>query len=252
MYLITNRHLTPDLDTYLSVIEDAVSSGVKNVIVREKDMDDLEFKDLYLDIVKRVSVLPRAKDGVNLIINNKVEAFRSLQADGLQLSFGKFIEMVESGERFEEFSVEKNKILGLSIHSVDEVNKLIEVLKEIGPVVEYITVSHIFSTDCKKGLVPKGIEFIKEVKEVLEQRYKECATDAKSEIKTETEIKTKAKTKVVGKEKRKIKIIALGGIIPTNVSELENEANDYAVMSTVMKSKNVRKTILDYNASSVG
>ena len=39
MYLITNRHLC-DENHYLQVIKEAVNNGVKNIILREKDLSD--------------------------------------------------------------------------------------------------------------------------------------------------------------------------------------------------------------------
>ena len=47
--------------------------------------------------------------------------------------------------------------IGVSIHSVQEA------LAAMRLGASYVTASHIYQTDCKKNLVPKGIDFLKEV-----------------------------------------------------------------------------------------
>ncbi|HBG0218637.1 TPA: thiamine phosphate synthase, partial [Clostridioides difficile] len=44
-----------------------------------------------------------------------------------------------------------------------------------------------------------------------------------------------------------IKIIALGGILPSNVKETLKYCDDFAIMSTIMRSKDIKKTISNYN-----
>ena len=44
-----------------------------------------------------------------------------------------------------------------------------------------------------------------------------------------------------------VKIVALGGILPQNVDEIVEYCDDYAVMSTLFKSSDVKNTIEDYN-----
>ena len=43
------------------------------------------------------------------------------------------------------------------------------------------------------------------------------------------------------------KIIALGGILPSNVKETLKYCDDFAIMSTIMRSKDIKKTISNYN-----
>ena len=61
-------------------------------------------------------------------------------------------------------------------------------------------------------LNPKGIELLKEAKKITD-----------------------------------IKIIALGGILPSNVKETLKYCDDFAIMSTIMRSKDIKKTISNYN-----
>ena len=44
-----------------------------------------------------------------------------------------------------------------------------------------------------------------------------------------------------------MKIVALGGILPQNVDEIVEYCDDYAVMSTLFKSSDVKNIIEAYN-----
>ena len=47
--------------------------------------------------------------------------------------------------------------IGASVHSVDEAQRA----QVLGAT--YLTAGHIFTTDCKKGLPPRGLQFLQEV-----------------------------------------------------------------------------------------
>lgn len=157
MYLITNRHLCDEYH-YLSVIEDAVSSGVENIILREKDMSDEELTNLYNKIVSKISYLHNA---FNLIINNNINLYKNLNFSGIHLSFKRFRQLVK-----DEFVFEDKKLLGLSLHSTSEIDILEEIIKEKNIKVDYIILSHIYETKCKENLKPKGINLLKEGKKI--------------------------------------------------------------------------------------
>lgn len=54
---------------------------------------------------------------------------------------------------------EKKKFtkIGISIHSVEEAKEA----EQLGA--SYLTAGHIYATDCKRGLPPRGLGFLKEV-----------------------------------------------------------------------------------------
>ena len=54
---------------------------------------------------------------------------------------------------------EKKKFtkIGISVHSVEEAKEA----EQLGA--SYLTAGHIYATDCKKGLLPRGLEFLEEV-----------------------------------------------------------------------------------------
>ena len=48
-------------------------------------------------------------------------------------------------------------IIGASTHSLEDAKKA----EKLGAT--YVTASHIFATDCKKGLEPRGLDFLKNI-----------------------------------------------------------------------------------------
>lgn len=140
IYLITNRNLVSE-EKYLECIEFASYNGVNNIILREKDLDDKEFMELYYRIKKRVN------PNCNLIINTKIKVFKEVKESFLHLPFKEFLNYKREG-------YEK---IGVSVHSLEEG---IEADRRGA---DYILASHIFPTKCKEGLEPKGVVFIREL-----------------------------------------------------------------------------------------
>ena len=54
------------------------------------------------------------------------------------------------------------KVIGTSVHSVEDAIKA----EQLGAT--YMTAGHIFATDCKKGLPPRGLDFLKNVCDAVE------------------------------------------------------------------------------------
>jgi thiamine-phosphate diphosphorylase len=207
MYFITNRHLC-SRERYFEVIKEAVNCGVENIIIREKDLSGKDLENLCLEIRDIFDKLFfRCKEvKVNFIINSDTSLYEKLDFDGIHLPFSLFSDLIER-----EYHFKRSKILGLSLHSVDEVRKLNDIVNKTGIKVDYITLSHIYETNCKIGLEAKGLNLLKDSRKLTD-----------------------------------IKIVALGGILPSNVSEVLRYSDDFAVMSTIMESENIRKTISDY------
>ncbi|MEG0297010.1 MAG: thiamine phosphate synthase [Clostridium sp.] len=178
VYLITNRSLASE-DRYLEVIKKASYDRVENIILREKDLSDEEFKELYYKVKKLIN--PKC----NLIINSKINVFNKVGEKIIHLPFKDFM----------EYEIPTGVKVGVSVHTLEAG---IEASKKGA---EYILASHIYETKCKEGLKPKGIEFIKELKEKVD-----C------------------------------KIIALGGINKINCKEvIEAGADGIALMSYFFK-----------------
>lgn len=189
-YLITNRKLCGE-DRFLEVISEAVEGGIDAIIVREKD---LSYSEL-LAYAKEINKITQANK-VKLIINNNIEVANEICADGFHMSYSRFVN--------EKIGFEGVK--GVSIHSIEEGI----IAQELGA--DYVLAGHIFPTECKKDLEPRGIEFIKELKERLI-----------------------------------IPVIALGGITPENIMQLKGiGCNNYAVMSSVMNAIDPKKEVGKY------
>ncbi|SHH57829.1 thiamine-phosphate pyrophosphorylase [Caloranaerobacter azorensis DSM 13643] len=181
LYLITNRKIIKK-DSFIKVIEDAVKGGVDVVILREKD---LSYNELLPTAVKLKNIL----DGYNipLIVNGNLDVAKNIKASGFHTSFDRFIKE----------KIEFKGLLGVSVHSLEEA--MISEEYEAN----YILASHIFETECKKGLKPKGIKMIEEIKRNV-----------------------------------KIPVIALGGINHENIDKvLSAGADGIAVMSYIMASE---------------
>ena len=110
------------------------------------------------------------------------------------------------------YEFDRTKKIGLSLHSTAEVIELNKIIESKNVNIDYITLSHIFETKCKEGLKPRGVELLKNSRGLTE-----------------------------------VKIVALGGILPQNVDEIVEYCDDYAVMSTLFKSSDVKNTVEAYN-----
>lgn len=94
-----------------------------------------------------------------------------------------------------ENQLQSMEVIGTSIHSVEEAKEA----EQLGAT--YVTAGHIFTTDCKPGLEPRGLEFLEQV----------C-------------------------ENVKIPVYAIGGIHPNNIEKIEkSSAAGACMMSEYMK-----------------
>lgn len=139
---VTNRHLT---DHFWEQFQKVIESGVSAVILREKDLSEQEYEALARDAIE----ICDAK-GIPLYLHTYTETAKHLNCQQIHLPLSRFLQMDES---------EKNAFreIGVSIHSVKEAIKA----EQAGAA--YVTAGHIFPTDCKKGLEPRGLAFLSEV-----------------------------------------------------------------------------------------
>lgn len=140
IYLITNRNLVSE-EKYLETIIEASKAGIDKIILREKDLSDEEYNQLYQKIKSLLD------DYTKIIINSKINVFKEVSGDILHLPFKEFMKLEKMEDK-----------VGVSVHSVEEAIKA----DEKGAA--YILASHIYETKCKEGLKPKGIEFIRDLR----------------------------------------------------------------------------------------
>lgn len=182
---------------------------IKEACLNGVDNIIIREKDLtdeeVIDIYEKISQsLPvDVREKTSIIINSKFKAYEDTDCDGIHLPFWLFKEKLEEGYNFKI-----GKQIGLSLHSTDEVAEMEELCGKYDVKISYITLSHIYETKCKEGLEPKGLELLK-----------------------------------MGGKLTKVKIVALGGIDSSNAKETLKYCDDIAVMSLIMKSIDVKKTV---------
>ena len=205
---ITNRKLCINLYEQINKI---AKSKLDYLIIREKDLDNIKLAELVLEIKRRLK-----NTNIKIIINTNVEIAKQTNADGIQLSFKNFIEMTSGSytgntKKYIEIDDHYNKskkyeiykLIGVSIHSFEEG---IEAYK-LGA--DYLLYGHVFETDCKKDISPRGTKDIEKLSKNID-----------------------------------IPIIGIGGISKDNFGKVINSGADgIAIMSSLMKDKNPKELI---------
>ena len=162
--IITNRKLceNENLEKQIKKIFSAYEKKIilKNfeivaLTLREKDLD----KNKYLNLVKKIYPICK-KYGIDLILhqNYDLNLDEKYNIEGIHLSYDNFKSL---NKNIREELIKKYKKIGVSIHSVDEAKEV----ENLGAT--YVVAGHIFETDCKKDLEPRGLNFIKELSSIL-------------------------------------------------------------------------------------
>ena len=157
--------------------------------LREKDLN----KNEYLKLIEKVYPICQ-KYKINLILhqNYDLNLDDKYKIDGIHLSYNIFKSL---NENIKAEPIKKYKRIGVSIHSLDEAKEV----ENLGA--NYVVAGHIFETDCKKGLEPRGLKFVEDLSSALT-----------------------------------IPIFAIGGIDEKNsLSVINNGAFSICMMSTLMK-----------------
>lgn len=182
---VTQRSACPD--DFLARMEWIVAQRPARIILREKDLSPEEYEAL----AKKLLPLCQ-KHQVLLLCNGPVPGF-SLPGCGVQLSFQNR-NLPVSGE------------FGVSVHAPEEAAALQE------SHAAYLIAGHVFPTDCKKGVPPRGLEFLQKVCQNARQP-----------------------------------VYAIGGITPERVpSVLQAGAAGYCVMSALMKAPDPVRLIQEF------
>ncbi len=145
---VTNRSLCGG--SFLRRLEEIAAAGVSAVILREKDMTSEQYRLLA---ARSMEVCRRRR--VPCILHNFPGTALELGAKALHLPMPKLRALGE--EERKQFDV-----LGASCHTLAEAREA----EALG--CTYITAGHIFATDCKRGLAPRGTDFLREVSRAVE------------------------------------------------------------------------------------
>ena len=128
---------------------------IVSLTLREKDLN----KNEYLKLIEKVYPICQ-KYKINLILhqNYDLNLNEKYKIEGIHLSYDNFKSL---NKNIRKGLIKKYKRIGVSIHSLEEAREV----ENLGA--SYVVAGHIFETDCKKGLEPRGVNFIKELSSVL-------------------------------------------------------------------------------------
>lgn len=180
---VTNRKIALDFESRIQEI----SKYNIPIILREKDLSEQEYMVLALRLFQITD---------NIIIHTFTDVAKELNCKSIHLPMHKF--------RTEELGYFDK--IGVSVHSVSEA------IEAQNKGADYITAGHIFETDCKKGIEPRGLKFLSRVCDAVN-----------------------------------IPVYAIGGITPENTDKvIDAGAGGVCIMSSFMKCKNFEEEYGDY------
>lgn len=139
---ITNRHLVSG--DFMTRIKRILETDVDMLILREKDMSEPEYTKLASGIIRLCRDHHK-----KCVLHSFIGAAKELSFKNIHLSMQAFCDMTDEDRAFFD-------IIGVSTHTVEEAI----LAEKLGA--SYITASHIFPTECKKDLSPKGLKYLKE------------------------------------------------------------------------------------------
>jgi len=146
---ITNRHLCNN--DFLTQIQNICSLNEKNtvikslsIVLREKDLSESDYKDLAAKVMKICE-----KNNTECILHTYYNVARELNCKKIHLPLHVLKSKPDICKEFDE--------VGVSIHSVSEA------IEAVNLGATYITAGHIFATDCKKDIPPRGLSFLSSV-----------------------------------------------------------------------------------------
>ena len=156
--LCENENLEKQIEKIFSAYQRKIileNFEIVALTLREKDL----YKNEYLKLVEKIYPICQ-KYRIDLILhqNYDLNLDEKYNIGGIHLSYDSFKSL---NKNIREGLIKKYKKIGVSIHSIDEA-KEVEMLGAT-----YIVAGHIFETDCKKDLEPRGLKFIQELSSTL-------------------------------------------------------------------------------------
>ena len=141
---VTNRKLCKG--DFLEQIEKIAKAKPDALILREKDLET----DIYAALAGKVLGICEKED-VTFIAHNFPAAAIEAGAAHLHLPLS-VLEATDTG-----YMAPFSHSLGVSCHSLEDADLAMQYQAA------YITVGHIFETDCKKDIPPKGLDLIRKI-----------------------------------------------------------------------------------------
>lgn len=145
--VITNRHLVQG--DFLKQLKKVTKLHPHALILREKDLTD----DAYESLAKKVFDLCKRED-ITFFLHTKIEIARKIGCQNIHLSIPvlKGLSETEKKALTEDFCE-----ISISCHSMEDVK-----IAMAGGATQII-LGTIFETECKKGVLGKGVEFVREI-----------------------------------------------------------------------------------------
>ncbi len=140
---VTARNLCED--DLLQQLEKIAAASPDRIILREKDLSERDYRILAEEVIN----ICRKYD-TTLMLHYYWRTAIELGWKNIHLPLHILREL--SKDEKESF-----ECIGVSCHSVDDAVEA----QKLGA--NYITAGHIFATDCKKGLAPRGLDFLRNV-----------------------------------------------------------------------------------------
>lgn len=155
---VTNRKLC-DGD-FLDQIKKITDFGIRAIILREKDLSEAEYEELAAQVLE----ICQNTDTICILHNFPLVSER-LGCDHMHLPlpvFHNYMENISLDRKIcfqnrKNLKNRENLYIGTSVHSVEQAKEAIA----LGA--SYVTAGHIYSTQCKPGLAPRGIDFLKNI-----------------------------------------------------------------------------------------
>ena len=156
--LCENENLEKQIEKIFSAYERKIilkNFDIVALTLREKDLN----KNEYLKLIEKVYPICQ-KYKINLILhqNYDLNLDDKYKIDGIHLSYSIFKSL---NQNIKAELIKKYKRIGVSIHSLDEAKEV----ENLGA--SYVVAGHIFETDCKKGLKPRGLKFVEDLSSTL-------------------------------------------------------------------------------------
>lgn len=193
LFVITSSNLCTE--NFLSRIDSIAKAKPDRIVLREKQLLSDEYMHLALECKKICE-----KYNVPFSLNSFYKIAEKIGVSDINIPLSV---LEETPSLVSEF-----KTVGVSVHSVVEAKKA----EKLGA--SYVIFGHIFPTDCKKDLTPRGTNLLKEVVSSVD-----------------------------------IPVLAIGGITKERIPDVMNTgAKGICVMSHFMKCENPYKEISDFKS----
>lgn len=144
---VTHRLLCPD--DFLERLDRIAAQHPYAIVLREKDLSESEYEALARDCLRICQ-----KHDVPLNLNSQIAVARRIGCDGIHLPFHL---LLQHKNELEDFSR-----VGVSLHSPEEAAQLADTPAT------YVQAGHVFPTDCKAGVPPRGLSFLRAVCQAID------------------------------------------------------------------------------------